>query len=45
MLDPIDLVAEFGEDPDVADVDAEIRRRMQVALDELAAHRRFPVLG
>jgi hypothetical protein len=45
VLDPIDLAAEFGEDPDVAEVDVEIRRRMQVALDELAAQRRFPVLG
>ena len=45
VLDPIDLVAEFGEDPDVAEVDAEIRRRMQVALDDLAKQRRFPVLG
>ena len=45
VLDPIDVVAEFGEEPDVARVDEEIRRRMQVALDELAAQRRFPVLG
>ncbi len=45
VLDPIDLVAEFGEEPDVAEVDEEIRRRMQVALDELARQRRFPVLG
>ena len=45
VLDPIDLVAEFGEDPDVTEIDAEIRRRMQVALDELARQRRFPVLG
>jgi 1-acyl-sn-glycerol-3-phosphate acyltransferase len=45
VLDPIDLVAEFGEDPDVAEVDAEIRRRMQAALDDLAKQRRFPVLG
>jgi 1-acyl-sn-glycerol-3-phosphate acyltransferase len=45
VLDPIDLVAEFGADPDIAAVDEEIRRRMQVALDELAKRRRFPVLG
>jgi hypothetical protein len=49
VLEPIDVVAEFGEDPDadpdhVAKVDEEIRRRMQVALDELAKQRRFPVL-
>jgi hypothetical protein len=45
VLDPVDLVAEFGEEPDVAEVDAEIRRRMQVALDELARQRRLPILG
>ena len=50
VLEPIDVVGEFGEDPDadpdlVAKVDEEIRRRMQVALDELAKQRRFPVLG
>jgi 1-acyl-sn-glycerol-3-phosphate acyltransferase len=45
VLDPIDLVAEFGEDPDIAEIDEEIRRRMQQALDELARQRRFPVLG
>ncbi|BBH17437.1 hypothetical protein Back2_17240 [Nocardioides baekrokdamisoli] len=45
VLEPIDLMAEFGADPDIAEVDAEIRRRMQVALDQLASERRFPVLG
>jgi 1-acyl-sn-glycerol-3-phosphate acyltransferase len=45
VLEPVDLVAEFGPEPDVAAVDEEIRRRMQVALDELASQRRFPVLG
>ncbi|MGA8846094.1 MAG: 1-acyl-sn-glycerol-3-phosphate acyltransferase [Nocardioides sp.] len=45
VLDPIDLAAEFGDDPDVAVVDAEIRARMQRCLDELARSRRFPVLG
>lgn len=45
VLEPIDLRAEFGEDPDVAEVDREVRRRMQDALDDLARHRRFPVLG
>ncbi|CAN5379623.1 lysophospholipid acyltransferase family protein [soil metagenome] len=45
VLEPVDVVAEFGEDPDVAVVDAEVRRRMQAALDRLAAERRFPVLG
>ncbi len=44
-LPPIDIVAEFGEDPDVDEVDAHVRRVMQRALDELAAERRLPVLG
>lgn len=45
ILAPIDLRAEFGPDPDLAEVDAVIRERMQDALDELARERRFPVLG
>jgi 1-acyl-sn-glycerol-3-phosphate acyltransferase len=45
VLDPIDVVAEFGDDPDVAAVDAHVRKVMQAALDELARERRFPVLG
>jgi 1-acyl-sn-glycerol-3-phosphate acyltransferase len=45
VLDPIDVVKEFGEDPDVAAVDAHIRAVMQAALDKLARKRRFPVLG
>lgn len=45
VLDPIDIAAEFGDAPDVEVVDAHIRNVMQAALDELAATRRFPVLG
>jgi len=45
VLEPIDIRAEFGEDPDIAEVDRVVRERMQTALDELAAERRFPVLG
>jgi 1-acyl-sn-glycerol-3-phosphate acyltransferase len=45
VLEPIDVRAEFGDDPDIAEVDAEVRRRMQAAMDELAAQRRFPVIG
>ena len=45
VLDPIDIRAEFGEDPDVAEVDAEIRNRMQEALDRLSRARRFPIIG
>jgi 1-acyl-sn-glycerol-3-phosphate acyltransferase len=45
VLDPIDIAAEFGEDPDVDEVDLHVRAVMQAALDELARERRFPVLG
>ena len=45
VLEPIDIFAEFGTDPDVAEVDTIIRARMQDALDQLARERRFPVLG
>ena len=45
VLPPIDIVAEFGEEPDVNKVDAHIRSVMQRALDALAAGRRLPVIG
>lgn len=45
VLDPIDITAEFGDTPDIAEVDALVRSRMQEALDGLARERRFPVLG
>ena len=45
VLPPIDVVEQFGEDPDVKEVDAHVRKVMQAALDELATERRFPVLG
>jgi 1-acyl-sn-glycerol-3-phosphate acyltransferase len=45
VLEPIDIRAEFGPDPDIDDVDRAVRSRMQAALDELAAQRRFPVIG
>lgn len=45
VLDPIDVVEQFGEDADIDEVDAHVRRVMQTALDELARERRFPVLG
>jgi 1-acyl-sn-glycerol-3-phosphate acyltransferase len=45
VLEPIDIAAEFGEDPDVDEVDEYVRSVMQRALDELARERRFPVLG
>src|SRR6201991_2272902 len=45
VLGPIDVTAEFGEAPDVEEVDLHVRSVMQAALDELARERRFPVLG
>lgn len=45
QLPAIDITARFGEDPDVAEVDAYVREVMQKGLDRLAAQRRFPVLG
>ena len=45
VLKPIDIVAQFGEDPDVDEVDAHVRRMMQKGLDELAAKRCLPILG
>jgi 1-acyl-sn-glycerol-3-phosphate acyltransferase len=45
VLEPIDIIARFGEDPDVAQVDAHVRSMMQTALDGLARQRRLPVLG
>lgn len=45
VLEPIDLVARFGKDPDVDEADRYVRSVMQTALDELGRQRRFPVLG
>ena len=45
VLEPIDVVARFGNKPRVAEVDAHVRSVMQTALDRLARERRFPVLG
>jgi 1-acyl-sn-glycerol-3-phosphate acyltransferase len=45
VMEPIDIVAQFGEDPDVDEVDAHVRSVMQTALDRLGRQRRFPVLG
>jgi 1-acyl-sn-glycerol-3-phosphate acyltransferase len=45
VLPAIDIVAEFGADPDVDEVDAHVRHVMQRALEELAKERRLPVLG
>jgi 1-acyl-sn-glycerol-3-phosphate acyltransferase len=45
VLDPIDIASEFGEHPDVGEVDARVRQVMQQALDKLAEQRRFPIIG
>ena len=45
VLEPIDVVAEFGDDPDVDAVDAHVRAVMQRALDRLGRERRLPILG
>ena len=45
VLEPIDITAEFGEDPDVDAVDAHVREVMQRALDRLGRERRLPILG
>lgn len=45
VLEPIDIVAEFGEDPDIDEVDAHVRHVMQRALDQLSKERRLPVIG
>lgn len=45
VLAPIDLSAQFGEDPDLDEIYEHLHRVMQEALDGLAAERRFPVIG
>jgi 1-acyl-sn-glycerol-3-phosphate acyltransferase len=45
VLEPVDVAARFGDDPDVDKVDAHVRSVMQTALDRLARQRRFPILG
>lgn len=45
VLDPIDLTAQFGDDPDIDEIDAHVRKFMQEALDRLAGERRFPLIG
>jgi 1-acyl-sn-glycerol-3-phosphate acyltransferase len=45
FLEPVHLREEFGSEPDLHEVDAVIRDRMQRALDAMASARRFPVIG
>ena len=44
-LPPIDLVEEFGDDPDIDEAYEHILRLMQETLDALAAERRLPIVG
>jgi 1-acyl-sn-glycerol-3-phosphate acyltransferase len=45
ILQPIDVTAQFGDNPDIALVDAYVREVMQDALTELSRQRRLPILG
>jgi 1-acyl-sn-glycerol-3-phosphate acyltransferase len=45
VLEPIDIEAQFGDTPDVDEIDSHVRDVMQTALTELARQRRFPILG
>lgn len=45
VLEPIHIAAQFGEEPDVDEVDAHVRHVMQKALDKLAKERRLPIIG
>ena len=45
VLPAIDLEREFGPDPNVDEIYAQVTAQMQEALDGLAAERRFPVIG
>jgi len=45
VLDPFDVKEQYGDDPDLQDVYADIIGQMQERLDALAAERRLPVIG
>ena len=45
VLPPIYLREQFGEDPDVSEINRHVLSEMQGKLDELAAERRFPFIG
>src|SRR5271157_5069753 len=45
VLEPIDIAARFGNDPDIDEVDAHVRVVMEAALKRLAGQRRLPILG
>jgi hypothetical protein len=45
ILESIDVTAQFGDNPDIAVVDAYVREVMQDALTELSRQRRLPIVG
>jgi 1-acyl-sn-glycerol-3-phosphate acyltransferase len=45
VLPPIYLREQFGQDPDVKEINRHVLSEMQGKLDELAAERRFPFIG
>ncbi len=45
VLEPIDLATRYGETPDVGSIYGDIVELLQERLDDLAAERRWPVLG
>jgi 1-acyl-sn-glycerol-3-phosphate acyltransferase len=45
VLAPIDIRAQFGDEPDVDEVYDHVTTLMQETLETLAAERRFPVIG
>jgi len=45
VLKPIDIAAEFGDNPDVEQVDRRVRSVMQTVLNRMARRRRFPIVG
>jgi 1-acyl-sn-glycerol-3-phosphate acyltransferase len=45
VLKPIDIKAEFGDNPDVEKVDRRVRSVMQTVLNRMARRRRFPIIG
>jgi 1-acyl-sn-glycerol-3-phosphate acyltransferase len=45
VLEPIDLYERFGRDPDVDEIYEAVTGLMQATLEELAAKRRFPIIG
>lgn len=45
VLEPIDVIARFGPNPDIDLVDEYVRGEMQSALNKLARERHLPVIG